>query len=525
MSKQNLSPRANLAYDLPAAVVVFLVALPLCLGIALASGVPPFSGLIAGMVGGIVIGFLSKSPLSVSGPAAGLAVIVLAAVQELPSFEAFLLAVALSGVLQVGLGLIRAGVIGDFIPSSVIKGMLAAIGLTLILKQIPHALGYDKDYEGDEAFVQPDGETTFSEIWVALQSQFTWGAVIISVISLIFLFWWDSKKIRKPGFLEKVPGPLVVVLFGILANIIFQNFFPNLVIQAEHLVGVPISDSVSGFFSQFKTPDFSYITDQSVWTTAGTLALIASIETLLSIEAVDKLDPFKRSTPNNRELIAQGVGNFTSGMIGGMPVTSVIVRSSANVSSGARTQVSAIVHGLLLLLSIIVIPRLLNLIPLSALAAVLISVGYKLTKPQLFMAQYKQGWAHLIPFVVTIVAILLTDLLIGVGVGIFVGGFFILYGNFRSALTFTQDNGNCLIQFKKDLSFIHKYELRRILAQIPEGCNVLLDLSNVEFVDLDNAEIINDFIESTKYRDITVTIKPFSEQTAKLIKTPEYEPA
>lgn len=316
-----------------------------------------------------------------------------------------------------------------------------------------------------------------------------------------------------------------MVLFGVVANLIFQNYFPTLAIQAEHLVAVPVADSVSGFFGQFSLPDFSYITNRAVWITAGTLALVASIETLLSIEAIDKIDPFKRATPNNRELIAQGVGNFTSGMIGGIPITSVIVRSSANVSSGARTRTSAIAHGFLLLLSVIVIPTLLNLIPLSALAAVLISVGYKLTRPQLFLAQHRQGWAHIIPFVATIVAILLTDLLIGVGFGIFIAGFFILYGNFQSAIAFTQDGNNCLVRFKKDLSFIHKYELRRILAQISENCNVLLDLSRVEFVDLDNAEIINDFIESANYRGITVTVKQLNEATSKVIKIPEYESA
>lgn len=524
MPKENLSLRANLQYDLPASVVVFLVALPLCLGIALASGVPLFSGLIAGIVGGIVVSALSKSPLSVSGPAAGLAVIVLGAVESLPSFGAFLLAVVLAGGIQVILGIVRAGIIGDFIPSSVIKGMLAAIGITLILKQIPHAFGYDADYEGDESFFQIDGRNTFSELWLMLQEQLSFGAILIAAISLIFLFWWDSKRIKKSGFLKKVPGPLVVVLFGVLANFIFQQFFPTLAIQSEHLVAVPVADSFNGFLGQFSFPDFGYITSREVWITAGTLALVASIETLLSVESVDKLDPFKRLTPTNRELMAQGIGNVTSGLIGGIPITSVIVRSSANVSSGARTRMSAIAHGVLLLLAVIAIPRLLNLIPLSALAAVLISVGYKLTKPKIFLDKYEKGWAHLIPFVVTIVAILLTDLLVGVGVGIFVAGFFILYNNFQSAISFTQDGSNCLVRFKKDLSFIHKYELKRILAQISDNCNVLLDISTIGFIDLDNTEIINDFIESAPYRGIRVTVKSVNEQTSKFINTPEYEP-
>lgn len=523
MSKENLSLRANLQYDLPASVVVFLVALPLCLGIALASGAPLFSGLIAGIVGGIVVSIFSKSSLSVSGPAAGLAVIVLSAIQSLPSFEAFLLAVALAGVIQILFGFVGAGIIGDFIPFSVIKGMLAAIGILLILKQIPHALGYDADYEGDEAFFQVDGRNTFSELWLMLQEQLSFGAIIISSISLIFLFWWDSKKIRKPDFLKRIPGPLVVVIFGILTNQLFLASLPTLAIQAEHLVAVPVANSFQAFLGQFSFPDFSQIVNRQIWIAALTLALVASVETLLSIEAVDKLDPFKRVTPTNRELMAQGIGNFTSGMIGGIPITSVIVRSSANVTSGARTRMSAIAHGILLLISVIAIPQLLNLIPLSALAAILIAVGYKLTKPGIFVKEFGKGWAHFIPFVVTIVAILFSDLLIGVGVGIFVAGFFILYSNFHSSISFTQDNNNCLIRFKKELSFIHKYELKRVLEKIPDNCNVLLDISNVGFIDLDNAELINEFIEVAAYRDIKVRLKTLNQQTANLIKTPEYD--
>ncbi|MFN7120157.1 MAG: SulP family inorganic anion transporter [Saprospiraceae bacterium] len=520
MSKENFTFRANLAYDLPAALVVFLVALPLCLGIALASGVPLFSGIIAGVVGGIVVGLISKSPLSVSGPAAGLAVIVLNAVQSLPSFEVFLLAVALAGILQIILGFLRAGVIGDFIPSAVIKGMLAAIGLLLILKQIPHAVGYDKDYEGDESFIQPDGHNTFSELWYMWQEQISWGAIFISVVSLIFLFWWDSKKIKKPDFLKKVPGPLVVVAFGIIANEIFKTSFPSMAIQAEHLVAVPVANSAADFFSNFRLPNFAYIFNQEVWIIAVTLALVASIETLLSIEAIDKLDPFKRNTPTNRELIAQGIGNFTAGMIGGMPITSVIVRSSANLSSGARSRTSTIAHGLLLLLCVIAIPQLLNLIPLSALAAVLISVGYKLTKPEIFIRKYEKGMAHLIPFVVTIVAILLTDLLIGVCIGLVVAAFFIVRSNFKSSIIFLQDGNNYLIRFKKDLSFIHKYELKRVLDKIPTNSNVLLDLSRIDFVDLDNTEIISDFVESANFKGIHITVKNQNEKQRTKIKTP-----
>jgi MFS superfamily sulfate permease-like transporter len=504
---KDLSLAHNLRYDLPASLVVFLVALPLCLGIALASGMPLFSGLLAGIIGGVVIGMISRSPLSVSGPAAGLAVIVLAAVERLPSLEAFLLAVVLTGLLQIAFGLLRAGTIGDFIPSSVIKGMLAAIGLILILKQIPHAVGYDAVYEGDLAFRQTDGRNTISELWYLFGEVLSFGAMIISVLSLVFLFWWDGIHGRKPAWLKPLPGPLVVVIFGILANEVYTAFFPKLAILPGQLVNVPVSGSIAGFVGQFRFPDFGYIGDPAVWQVAVTLAVVASLETLLCIEAVDKLDPFKRVSPTNRELFAQGVGNFFSGMIGGMPVTSVIVRSSANVNSGARTRLSAILHGIWLLLTVLLIPHALNLIPLSALAAILITVGYKLTKPEILVRKYQMGWAHLIPFVVTVLAILFTDLLVGIGIGLASSVLFIIWSNFRTGVFVYRDGDNHLIRLTTNLSFIHKYELKRILASIPAGATVLIDLSKTSFVDLDNSEIISDFVESANYRDIKVQIK------------------
>ena len=505
---ENLKPSANLRYDVPAAIVVFLVALPLCLGVALASGVPLFSGIIAGAVGGIVLGVLSKSPLSVSGPAAGLTVIVLNAVQTLPTLEAFLLAVVLAGMFQLLLGMTGAGVIGDFIPSSVIKGMLAAIGVILILKQIPHAVGYDKDYEGDFSFNQNDGENTISELWHLLNEHITLGALVIASVSIVFLWWWDHTTLRRNAILKLLPGPLFVVMFGVLANLLFQSYVPLLAIEPEHLVKIPVAENASAFFGQFRFPDWSQIGNPAVWTIAVTLALVASIETLLSIEAIDKLDPFKRITPTEHELRMQGIGNMVSGLIGGMPITSVIVRSSANVASGGRTQAATFLHGVILFTCAAFIPHLLNYIPLSALAAILISVGFKLTKPKIFLEEYKKGWTHLIPFVVTILAILLTDLLIGIAIGLVVGTFFVMRENYKSALTvMADDKNNHLIRFKKDLSFIHKYELRKVFAGLPNGCKVLLDLSRIGFVDLDNAEIINDFISSAQFRDIRVEVK------------------
>lgn len=512
---------SNLRYDAPAALVVFLVALPLCLGIALASGVPLFAGILTGVIGGVVVGLISRSPLSVSGPAAGLTVIVLGAVEKLPTFEAFLLAVMLAGALQILLSVLKAGVIGDFIPSAVIKGMLAAIGLILILKQIPHALGYDRDPEGDLAFVQSDGGNTFSTL-LRMLDNISPGAVIISSISLAFLFWWEGAPLRKRvQWFQYLPGPLLVVAFGILANIFFRANFPALAISDSHLVSIPVAESFGEFFKQFHFPDFTQIGNRDVWASAVTIGLVASIETLLCIEAVDKLDPLKRISPTNRELFAQGIGNMTAGLIGGMPLTSVIVRSSANVSSGGRTRMSTILHGVLLGLCVIAIPGLLNKIPLAALAAVLISVGYKLTQPRIFVDKYQKGWAHLTPFVVTIVAILLTDLLVGIGVGLFVAGAFILYNNFHSAIIHIKEGNKHLIRFKKDLSFLHRHELKRVLKSLTEGSDVVIDVSRTSFIDLDNIEIINDFIQTAHFKNINVSVHRLSGQATQIINTSE----
>lgn len=521
MTSPALSMWSNWRHDFPAAIVVTLVALPLCLGIALASGASLFSGLIAGVVGGVVIGALSKSPLSVSGPAAGLTVIVLAAIQQLPTFEAFLLAVCIAGVLQIVLGFIKAGVIGDFIPSSVIKGMLAAIGIILILKQIPHAVGYDANSIGTFSFHQEDGHNTFSALWHMMSDSLSWGATIIASVSLAFLFWWDKQQAKLGAVGRLLPGPLIVVAFGVLANQAFLAFAPHLAVTAEHLVAVPITESVSDFLGHFTLPDFAHIDNKDVWTVAVTLALVASVETLLSIEAVDKLDPFKRTTPANRELMAQGLGNIASGMIGGLPVTSVIVRSSANVSSGGRTQMSTILHGVLLFLLVIAIPHFLNLIPLSALAAVLISVGFKLTKPAIFKEKYQKGVVYFVPFLLTIWAILMTDLLYGIGVGVLIGMIAIMFENFRSAVVVVNDKDNYLVRFKKDLFFIHKYEVKKALSALPDGVQVLLDLSRMNYMDMDNADIINDFIESAPHRRIHVSIKnDIDSKTTQFIKEP-----
>lgn len=502
---EKFNPLHNFKYDVPAAIVVFLVALPLCLGVAVASGATPFAGIIAGVAGGIVTGLISRSPLSVSGPAAGLTTIVLAAIQGLPSYEAFLVSVFLAGCFQIVLGFLKAGIIGDFIPNSAIKGMLAAIGIILILKQIPHALGYDKDYEGDFYFAQSDGENTFSELLHLIDRHFTPGAIVVSLISIAFLFWWDSTPLRRRNrFLQLLPGPLIVVVFGVVMNEVFRATMPTLVIEAEHLVGLPTFASFGALAESLHFPDFSMVAHPAVWQSALTIGLVASMESLLSIEAVDKLDPYKRVTPTNRELMAQGAGNISSSLLGGIPVTSVIVRSSANVGSGGRTQAATILHGVLLMICVLSIPVLLNKIPLSALAAVLITTGYKLAKPGIFMEKYRKGWSHLLPFVITILAILFTDLLKGVLIGSVVSAFFIVYNNYKSAITVTCHENTWLVRFHKGLSFIHKYEVKQTLKNIPNDAAVIIDMRQTNFVDLDNVEIIRDFVQNARYRNIAV---------------------
>lgn len=522
MSK--ILPFAGWKQDVPASIVVALVALPLCLGVALASGAPLFSGLIAGIVGGIVVGILSKSPLSVSGPAAGLTTIVFAAIERLPTFEAFLLAVVLAGAMQMIFSLSRSGVLAEFVPSSVITGMLAAIGLILILKQIPHAIGYDGDPEGDFAFMQGDGMNTISAVFYSFANQLTAGALIISSISILFLFWWDAKR-PKDGPLKLLPGPLVVVVGAVAINALLGAVAPGLQLQARHLVQVPIADGLGGFVKLFTFPDFGQIGNSAVWTVAITLAIVASLESLLSVKAVDELDSQRRTTDKNRELFAQGGGNLLSGLIGGLPVTSVIVRSSANVDSGATSKLSTILHGTWLLLSVLLIPFLLNLIPLAALAAVLIQTGYKLTKPSLYTKRWKQGLTQFVPFVSTVVAILFTDLLVGIGIGLAIGFVFVIARNFRTAVVSVNDgHGNVMIAARRNLYFIHKYELQKTLNAVPEGSNLLIDLSATSYVDLDNIDVINAFIRGAEFKDIRVMVRgDIAERSAPLINAPRRE--
>lgn len=504
MSSTNNNIFGNLKYDLPAGLVVFLVAMPLCLGIALASGAPLFSGIIAGIVGGIVVGSISGSPLGVSGPAAGLAAVVLGAIVELGSFETFLLAGMVAGVIQLLLGIVRAGVIGYYFPNSVIKGMLAGIGITIILKQIPHAFGYDKDPEGEESFFQPDGHNTFSELWYML-GQVHWSAFAIAAVSIVILVLWDRKFFKENKFLKIIPGPLVVVIVGILINLGIRGN-AELMLGAEHVVNVPVSNSVGSFLNQFSFPDFSQLNNPQVYFIGFIIAIVASLETLLCVEATDKMDPQKRITPTNRELIAQGSGNLVSSFIGGLPVTQVIVRSSANIQSGGRTKMSAIIHGFFLLISVIFLASTLNLIPLASLAGILIIVGIKLAKPSAIMEMLRKGFGQFIPYILTMLGIVFGDMLIGIGLGLAAAIIHLLWQNFRTPYHFdpkTYVAGEpVLIELSEDVSFLNKASILKTLDAMPSGAHVIIDGSKARSIHPDLIEILEDFKFKAANRNI-----------------------
>ncbi|MFC2175669.1 SulP family inorganic anion transporter [Bacteroidota bacterium] len=498
----------NFKDDIPASVVVFLVAMPLCLGIAMASGAPLFSGIIAGIIGGIVVGALSGSPLGVSGPAAGLAVIVLNAITDLGSFQLFLTAVVLAGVLQLILGYARAGIIAHYFPSSVIHGMLAGIGVLIFLKQIPHAFGYDGDYEGDFEFFQPDGQNTFSELF-NMMNYVSPGIMIVSGVSLFILILWDSSLLKQTKFAKFLPGPLIAVVAGIGLNVLFQHI-PQFAITKEHLVSIPLANGMSDFAKSFSFPDFSGLTKPEVYITAVVIAIVASLETLLCVEATDKLDPQKRVTPTSRELKAQGVGNLISGLIGGLPVTQVIVRSSANLQTGGKSKLSTILHGFFLLGSVILIPQLLNLIPLATLAAILLVVGYKLAKPALFKKMYSEGKGQFIPFLVTVCGIVLTDLLMGIGMGMVVAIFIILRNNYTIPYAMSkeslEDETRFNIVLSQDVTFLNKAAIQKVLSQIPDKSVVMIDASNNHYIHHDVVEIIEEFKINAETREIEVSI-------------------
>ncbi|CAN5411719.1 SulP family inorganic anion transporter [soil metagenome] len=499
----------NLKADLPASLVVFFVALPLCLGIALASGAPLFSGIIAGIIGGVVVGSISGSSLGVSGPAAGLAVVVLTAISDLGSYELFLAAVVFAGVFQILLGVLKAGVIGYFFPSSVIKGMLSAIGIIIFLKQIPLALGYE-DGEIPFAFFETTGIDIFTGL-VNMVSSVSEGVVVITLISLIILLVWDNILAKKHKLFKLIPGPLVAVVIGIIYYVVYSGTGSKFEITGANMVSVPIPESVSDFMGQLMFPDFTQLGNSQVYIIAITIAVVASLETLLSVEATDKLDPLKRVTPTNRELVAQGVGNTISGFLGGLPITQVIVRSSANVMSGGKTKLSTIVHGFLLLFSVILIPRFLNLIPLGVLAAVLLIIGYKLANPKQFITMSKHGKSQFIPFLVTVIAIVATDLLIGILLGLAVGIITILINSYKNShFLHIEDKSNGLHKIKMELAeevtFLNKGAIQRELNSLPENSYITLDVTKTKALDLDILEILDDFVVTAERKNITMKL-------------------
>lgn len=505
---------SNVGGDLASGLVVFFVAVPLCLGIALASGAPLFSGIVAGIVGGIVVGSISKSHLSVSGPAAGLTAIILAAVTDLGAFNIFLCAGIVAGLVQLLLGFVKAGTIANYFPSNVIEGMLAGIGLIIILKQIPHAVGYDKDYEGSESFADLFGNLGDNTFVILAQSfEFlTPGAVVVSIVGIAIMLTWDRVDALKK--IKILPGPLVAVVVGVVLNELFIRSNSSLMIPPSHLVNLPITNDFAGFISQFSQPDFRGFLDTRVWVYGFTIAIVASIETLLCIEATDRLDPQKRYTPGNRELQAQGIGNIVSSFLGGLPMTSVIVRSSANVNAGAKTKLSTITHGILILVSAGTIPFLLNKIPLAVLASVLLITGYKLTRPALYKKMWQSGLYQFIPFIVTIVAIVFTDLLKGVALGMVISVFFILRENLKSPYFFrrTEHRSGDIVHMRlaQEVSFLNKAAIKQTLEHLPENSYVIIDASHTVYIDHDVLELIKEFQEvKSKERGIRLELAGF----------------
>ncbi|MCE2848430.1 MAG: SulP family inorganic anion transporter [bacterium] len=509
------SIKKSLGADLLAGMVVFLVALPLCLGIAVASGAPPFAGIISGIIGGIIVGSLSKSHVSVTGPAAGLIAIILVAVTDL-GYETFLVAVMVAGLIQLTLGLAKAGGISSYFPTSVIEGMLVAIGIIIIKKELPHAIGYDLEHEGDFFSYQllKADEGFFGELLHSFNYAHT-GAIIVSVVSIAIIIAFNKVPALKK--IKAIPGALVAVVAGILLNEVFKASFPQWIIANEHLVVLPTADSVQAFLGQFQTPDLNGFANPKVWVTGLTIAIVASIETLLCLEAGDKMDPLKRYSSANAELRAQGIGNLLSGLIGGLPMTSVIVRTTANINAGAKTKMSAIFHGIFLLVAVIAIPGLLNKIPMASLAAILIMIGLKLASPKVFKHIWKSGKHQFVPFIITVIAVVFTDLLKGVGIGLVVSIFYILKGNMKLAYFFRKEQhheGETIhIDLAQEVSFLNKAAIKATLSALPQNSKVVVSADNTVYIDHDVLELLRDFVNfGAKDKNINITLKNFKQE-------------
>ncbi|RHX77620.1 SulP family inorganic anion transporter [Leptospira yasudae] len=510
----------DLKHDLSSGLVVFLIALPLCIGIAFASGAPIISGLIGGIVGGIVVSMISKSPLSVSGPAAGLTVVVYDSIQTLGNFNDFLLALCIAGVFQIILGFLKAGILSNFFPSSVVKGMLAAIGAVLILKQIPHAVGYDMDYEGDMDFFQRDRENTFSEIWTAF-ARFTPGAVLLFTVSISVILFWEKLKLHKKFLIH---GSLVAILAGVLLNEVLRSFGFAIAVGPDHLIQPIRLESVADLVRDDYFPNLSQWKNQAIYIVAVKICVVASLETLLNLDAIEKSDPQRRIVSKNRELVAQGTGNLFSAILGGLPITSVVIRSSANLQAGARTRFSSFLHGLLILVSLILIPTWIARIPLASLAAVLLVVGYKLTDYKTLKAQYKKGTDQFLPFMATLIGIVFSDILIGIGIGALFSIFFIMRRNILNPYEFNKKDMAFGVEVKidlsEDVSFLNKSSMLYKLEKVPNNAHLIIDGSKSKYIDPDVLEIIEDFKIVAESRNIKLEIIDVTSSYEKIKNKP-----
>lgn len=508
MSKIEMHKK-HFATDAISGFVVFLIALPLCLGISMASGAPLFSGIIAGIIGGIVVGFLSNSSVNVSGPAASVALVILTAIQTLGSFDAVLIAIVVAGVFQIILGYLKAGTIAYFFPNAMIKGILASIGLILILKQIPHAFGVDGAFQGTESFWNMDGGNTFSEI-AKIFGYINWGAVIVTIVSLILILLWERPVFKKMLFFKYFPSALAAVVVSILLNEVFVASYPEFALGEGHLVELPVASNASEFFSFFSFPDFGQLANFEIYGIALSIMFIASLESLLSTEAGDKLDPYKRRTSTNRELKAQGIGNIVAGLVGGLPITAVIVRTSANVDAGGRTKTATITHGFVMLLCVALIPFILNKIPLAALAAVLFVVGSKLTSFSIYKSVYKQGKKQFLPFIITILVVMFTNLISGILIGGTVAVFFILRDNYKNAYLYDKitrdDKDHIIVKLAQETSFLNKADIMLFLDHIPENKSVTIDGSEAKFIHPDIYDIIDGFKINAKTKNIQLEL-------------------
>ncbi|MFI3180256.1 MAG: carbonic anhydrase family protein, partial [Methylococcales bacterium] len=488
-------------------IAIFFIAIPLSLGIALASGAPLFSGLIASIIGGIVVAPLSRSALGISGAAAGLVIMMLTDIEKF-GFTAFLCVVILAGVFQILMGLAKMGSIAHYFPSSVIKGMLSGIGIIIFLKQIPHAVGYDRDYEGDLEFFQSDNYSSFSELSHMMEF-ISPTAIFIAVVSLAILILWEQPKLKRSNFFQVLHGALITIVVGVWINEFFQIFNPDLALKESHIVNLPVSTNIGDLLQQMHSPDFSQFLNPEIYISALFLALLASVETLLSVEAVDRLDIYKRVTPPSRELIAQGIGNIVSGLLGGLPLTQVIIRSSINIQSGAKTKAAGFISGSLLLLTVVFIPEWLNKIPLASLASVLLVVGYKLTRPKTFKKMYRSGMYHFIPFIVTIFGLIFTNLVFGVLIGMSAALLSIVLENYKTAQYFRETHiGNKIIfRLSEHVSFLNKATLKQTLDQLSANSEVVIDATRSKYIDYDVFEVIRDFKKEAPLKNIQLTLQ------------------